>query len=146
MATRPLQVTIRGVMTNTVRATEASDAAHPAIRVMVGALQPLSRSYAVLWREDAGPVRAGRLALGPRSLTLESGKARSRLSLSSFVYRDLVRIESTHDPRERIKDQPTLILQRRGGRTIALAVIEPRVSVHEIAHFLAGALPVTAAA
>jgi hypothetical protein len=133
-------------MTNTVLAAEASDAAHPAIRVMVGALQPFSRSYAVLWREDAGPVRAGRLELGPRSLTLESGKARSRLSLSSFVYRDLVRIESTHDPRERIKDQPTLILQRRGGRTIALAVIEPRVSVHEIAQFLAGALPVTAAA
>jgi len=84
--------------------------------------------------------------LGPRSLNLENGKARSRLSLSSFAYRDLVRIEATHDPRERIKDQPTLILERRGGRTIGLAVIEPRVSVHEIAQLLADALSATAAA
>jgi hypothetical protein len=135
-----------GVMTNTVLATEASDAAHPAIRVMVGAFQPHGRSYAALWREDDDRVRAGKLELGARSLTLEDGKARSRLSLSSFAYRDLVRIEPTHDPRERIKDQPTVILERRGGRTIALAVIEPRVSVHEIAQHLAEALSVTAAA
>jgi hypothetical protein len=133
-------------MKNTVLATEVSDAAHPAIRVTVGALQPHSRSYAALWREDDDRVRAGKLELGARSLTLEDGKARSRLSLSSFAYRDLVRIEPTYDPRERIKDQPTLILERRGGRTIALAVIEPRVSVHEIAQHLAEALSVTAAA
>jgi hypothetical protein len=134
-------------MKSAVFVTEASEAARPAIPEPTGATpQPSRRSFAALWREDGGPVRAGRLELGPRSLTLESGKARSRLSLSSFVYRDLVRIESTHDPRERIKDQPTLILQRRGGRTIALAVIEPRVSVHEIAQLLADALSVTAAA
>ena len=144
MAGGALRAKILSTMKNGANATDQSKAPRRIIRDPRAAAH--ARSYAVLWREDAGPVRAGRLELGPRSLTLESGKARSRLSLSSFVYRDLVRIESTHDPRERIKDQPTLILQRRGGRTIALAVIEPRVSVHEIAQFLAGALPVTAAA
>ena len=120
--------------------TDHPEAALEAVR------SPLERCYAVLWREDSGPVRAGKLTLGPRSLNLESGKARRRLSLSSFAYRDLVRIETTHDPRRRIKDQPTLVLHRQRGKTIALAVIEPRVSVHEIGQFLAGALPVTAAA
>src|SRR6266508_611884 len=146
MAATALHAKIPTIMQRTLIATDRSEAAERAVRDATAAAQSHGRTYAVLWRDDGGPVRAGKLDLGARSLTLENGKARSRLSLSSFVYRDLVRIEATHDPRERIKDQPTLILQRRGGRTIALAVIEPRVSVHEIAQFLAGALPVTAAA
>jgi hypothetical protein len=147
MAAGALQAKIRSIMKNTGFAAEASGAAHPAIREpRAAALPPHRRSYAVLWREDDGPVRAGKLELGAHSLTLEDGKARRRLSLSSFAYRDLIRIEATRSPRERIKDQPTLILERRGGRAIALAVIEPRVSAHEIAQLLADALSVTAAA
>jgi hypothetical protein len=147
MTAGALRARIPSIMQETVIATDPSEASHRGVRdAAAAAPQPHGRSYAVLWREDGGPVRAGKLELGPRSLNLENGKARSRLSLSSFVYRDLVRIETTHDPRGRIKGQPTLILERRGGRTIALAVIEFRVSVHEIAQLLEDALPVTAAA
>jgi hypothetical protein len=146
MTAAALHAKIPSVMQRTVIATDRSEAAERAVRdATAAATQPRRRTYAVLWSEDGGPIRAGKLELGARSLSLENGKARSRLSLSSFVYRDLVRIEATHDPRERIKDQPSLILERRGGRTIALAVIEPRVSVHEIAQLLADALSATAA-
>lgn len=113
---------------------------------MAAAVQPRACSYAVLWREDGCSIRAGKLELGARSLSLEDGKARSRLSLRSLLYRDLARIQTTHDPRERIKEQPTIILERRGEATIALAAIEPRVSIHEIVQVLADALSATAAA
>jgi hypothetical protein len=113
---------------------------------MATVLQPRRRSYAVLWREDGGPVRAGKLELGPRSLSLANGRARSRASLSSLLSRDLVRIQTTHDPRERIKNQPTIVLERRGGATLTLAVAEPFVSVHEIVQLLADALSGAAAA
>jgi hypothetical protein len=146
MTAGTLPAKIPSIMQHTLIATDRSEAAAHAVRDATAAAQPRARSYAVLWCEDGGPVRAGKLELGPRSLNLENGKARSRLSLSSFVYGDLVRIEATHDPRKRIKDQPTLILERRGGRAIALAVIEPRVSVHEIAQLLADALTASAAA
>lgn len=113
---------------------------------MATAVQPRARSYAVLWREDGGSIRVGKLELGARSLCLEDGKARSRTSLNSLLYRDLVRIQTTHDPRERIRDRPTIVIERRGGAKIALAVIEPFVSVHDIVQTLADTLPGAAAA
>jgi hypothetical protein len=121
---------IRTVMSHIVKARQRSVPVAPPVR---------ARSYAVLWREGAGSIQAGKLELGPRSLILENGKARSRLSIRSLVYRDLAGVRTTRDPRERIRDQPTIVLERCGGATIALAAIEPLVSVHEIAEVLADA-------
>jgi hypothetical protein len=121
---------IRTVMSHIVKARQRSVPVAPPVR---------ARSYAVLWREGGGSIQAGKLELGPRSLILENGKARRRLSIRSLVYRDLAGIRTTRDPRERIRDQPTIVLERCGGATIALAAIEPLVSVHEIAEVLADA-------
>jgi hypothetical protein len=107
---------------------------------MATAVLPRARSYAVLWREDEGLIRAGKLELGLRSLSLEEGKARSRFSLRSLRYEDLVRVQTAHDPRERIRDQPTIMLKRRGGGEIALAAIDPNASVHDIVQSLADSL------
>jgi hypothetical protein len=113
---------------------------------MPAAAQARARNYAVLWRQGRGPVRTGRLEFGPHSLRLEDGTARKRHSVSTVLYRDLVRVRTTSDPRERIQRRPTFILERRRGTTVAVAAIDPLVSVHELAEMLAGALTGTAAA
>ena len=45
-------------------------------------------SYAVIWRSGDGPVRPGKLVLGPTSFHLETGKPGGRLSAQRIRYAD----------------------------------------------------------
>lgn len=89
------------------------------------------KSYAVLWREGSGPVKAGKLVLGPTSLCLESGSGRGRVSSRVLRYAELTDVGSA-TLRERISSRPTAFIDRSGGERLAIAVMDGLGSVREI--------------
>jgi hypothetical protein len=93
-------------------------------------------SYAVIWREPAGPLRAGKLILGPTELRLESGAPRGRLSARTLRYADLSGVEMSSRPEERIHGGPTVLVKRTGQATLALATVGSPGSLHEVAERL----------
>jgi len=104
------------------------------------------RSYAVTWREGDGQVRAGKLMLGGTSLRLEGGTARSRLSEESILYARLSKVGITRSPEERIGGSPTLVLERPGRPSLAIACIDGLGCLREVAQRLERAIAGTAAA
>lgn len=95
-------------------------------------------SYAVIWREGDGPVRAGELILGSTRLRLETGARRGRLSAQSLRYEELASVE-TAPPAERLHGRPTAVLERRDRERLAIAALDG--SVREIVERLVSGLP-----
>jgi hypothetical protein len=89
-------------------------------------------SYAVVWREDVGPVYAGRLDLSPCSLRL-SGAASEVRSQQQLLYRDLADVHIERRPRARLAQLPTLVLECRDGSVVHLASVQGLGSLHELA-------------
>jgi hypothetical protein len=97
-------------------------------------------SYAVIWREAAGPLWAGKLVLGPTELRLESGAPRGRLATRTLRYADLSAVETTRLPEERIHGRPTVLVKRTGKAPLAIATVESPGSLHEVAERLVDAV------
>lgn len=97
-------------------------------------------SYAVIWREGEGPVKAGELVLGPTRLRLETGARRERLSAQSLRYEELASV-ATAVPGERLHGRPTAVVERRGRDRLSIATIEGGGSVSEIVERVARLLP-----
>jgi len=104
------------------------------------ALAMFPRSYAVVWREGEGPVRAGELVLGPTSLRLETGAPRERLSAQSLRYEELASV-ATAPPAQRIRGRPTAVVERHGRDRLAIAAVDGLGAAHEIVERLARLLP-----
>jgi hypothetical protein len=98
------------------------------------------QSYAVIWREAAGPLRAGKLILGPAELRLESGAPRGLLSARTLRYAGLSSVEMTRLPEERIHGRPTVLVKRAGKAPLAIATVESPGSLHEVVERLADAV------
>ena len=98
-------------------------------------------SYAVIWREGAGPVSAGKLVLGPTALTLESGAPPGRLTTRRLRYEHISSVESASSPAQRVRDRPTSLLRRRDRELLAIAAVAGLGAAREILDRLAGAVP-----
>jgi hypothetical protein len=94
------------------------------------------RSYAVTWREGDGPVRAGKLELGPRGLQLEGGAARGRLSARRIFYGHLSGVAPARQPSDRIGGHPTLVLKRFEQAPVAITSVDNPGCLHELAQRL----------
>ena len=108
--------------------------------------KPQRRSYAVTWREGDGQVRAGKLTLGATNLHLEGGRARSRLSEEGIQYGGLSRVGTARRPEERIGGRPTLVLERPGRPSLAIACLDGLGCLREVAERLERAIAGTVAA
>ena len=97
-------------------------------------------SYAVTWREGDGQVRAGKLMLGATSLRLEGGTARGRLSEERILYGRLSKVGTARRPEERIGGRPTLVLERPGRPSLAIACVDGLGCLREVAQTLERAI------
>lgn len=97
-------------------------------------------SYAVIWREGDGPVRPGKLVVGPESLELETGTPDGRMTAYWVRYADLSSVERAL-PEQRLRDRPTALLTRPDREPLAVAALEGMGFYQEIVERIAGALP-----
>jgi hypothetical protein len=68
-------------------------------------------TYAVVWSEAAGPVRAGKLVLNDDGVRLEGASTRT------IAYAEIGRLRVARGLTERIQGQPSIVLELvRGGR------------------------------
>lgn len=84
-------------------------------------------SYAVVWREDEGPVHAGRLELDAQELWLVGAGAPHRLA-----YRALAHVDVERRPHARLASRPTLVLEGRRGRVLHVACVQGLGSLLEV--------------
>lgn len=96
-------------------------------------------SYAVLWQEGNGPVSAGKLVLGPTSLRLEAGAGHTRSTSRVLRYAELASVGKAA-PAERIRSQPTAVVERDERDRLAIAALDGMGSVREIVEQLAARL------
>lgn len=96
-------------------------------------------SYAVLWCEGEGPIRVGKLVLGPTGLRLETGAGRVRASSRVLRYADLTSV-GTVAPSERIRTQPTAAVGRSGRERVRIAAVDDLGSLREIVERIADRL------
>ena len=101
--------------------------------------EQLRRSYAVIWRTGEGPVRPGKLVLGPTSFRLETGKPGGRSTTEGIRYADLASVEKAPSS-QRIHGRPTTLVRRLEREPVAIAALDGPGSAHEIAERLARAV------
>lgn len=94
-------------------------------------------SYAVAWREESGPIHAGKLELGERRLSLEGSGPRGSLARRRIVYDDLTGVRIGRAPADRMDGRPSVILDRRTAPPISIAAIGGAGVVFELAAVLA---------
>lgn len=100
-----------------------------------GTLLRMSRSYAVTWRDGAGPAHSGRLELRAAGIVLEGMNGGGPVSVL-VPYAELVGSRVAAGP-ERLDSRPTLVLERRAGRAIRLASVGAPGMISEVAEQLA---------
>jgi hypothetical protein len=89
----------------------------------------------VLWSEDGGPPRPGRLDLSPATLTLAGG---SRLQ-PEFLEIPVAAIEHVRigrRPHERVGGRTAVLLALRDGAAVAVASLAATGTLHELAERL----------
>jgi hypothetical protein len=97
------------------------------------------KSYAVLWREGDGPVSAGKLVLGPKSLRLDAGAGRTRSTSRVLRYAELATVGMAALA-DRIRSRPTAVVERNERDRLTIAVLDGTGSVREIVEQLAAQL------
>ena len=69
-----------------------------------------TRTYAVVWQKDAGPVVPGQLQLLADAIRLRGG-AHSRPVEHALAYEELSAVRLGRQPEERIQGRPSLLLE-----------------------------------
>jgi hypothetical protein len=96
--------------------------------------------YPVVWIEGLGPTYAGSLVLGSTSLTLD-GTAGGVRNAVELPYAELERVRMTRARGERVRDEPTLVVEG-GGRSFRVAAVSEAGVMSEVADALTRAMPV----
>jgi hypothetical protein len=79
-------------------------------------------SYAVSWRDGAGPPHPGKLELRPDGIRLETGGRNGRLRVLALRY-DGVSALRMAQGRERLAGRPTILLERGGRTAVAISAV-----------------------
>ena len=87
-------------------------------------------AYAVLWSENGGALRAGRLDLGTAFLSL-GGRPPRELS-----YDDVADVRIDRRPTVRLAGRPTLVIESRAGDSFRIASLDGAGTLHELAELL----------
>lgn len=94
-------------------------------------------SYAVVWREEGGPLYAGKLELGPDALRVQGSSPEGLVASRAIAYAELVGVRIDRGPTDGINGRPSVVLDRGVGRPISIAAVSGAGIVHEVAHLLA---------
>jgi hypothetical protein len=103
----------------------------------------LRMSYAVLWSEDGGPTRVGKLELCDHALFLDGTNGDSRPS--TLVLDEIASVRIARGRGDRLQGRPVLILERNGRGAVRVATLSGVGALHELAE-LVGARDAHAAA
>lgn len=99
-----------------------------------------SRSYAVVWRKDEGPVVPGQLQLVQEAVKLRGG-GRSQVIEHALRYDMLSAVRLGRHPEERIQGQPSLLLEVSTIERFLVSAIGGLGVVAELADLIAQARP-----
>jgi hypothetical protein len=91
-----------------------------------------SRSYAVMWRSDDRPERAGKLELGADSLRLESGAPRGRLTMETVFYDDVCGVRLVRSQAPQVSSRPALLLDRCARPPLWISSVDAPGSLREV--------------
>lgn len=94
-------------------------------------------SYALVWREEGGPLYAGKLELGPDALRVQGSSPEGLVASRAIAYAKLIGVRIGRAPTDRINGRPSLVLDRGAGRPISIAAVSGAGVVHEVAQLLA---------
>ncbi len=83
-------------------------------------------SYAVVWRENEGPMHVGRLELDGRGLCLVGAESRR------LAFGELARVGVERRPPARLAGRPTLVAEERGGAVFHVACVQGLGSLLEV--------------
>lgn len=94
-------------------------------------------SYAVVWREEGGPLYAGKLELGPDVLRVQGSSPEGLVASRTIEYPELVGVRIGRGRDDGINGRPSVVLDRGTGRPISIAAVSGVGVVHELAYLLA---------
>jgi hypothetical protein len=94
-------------------------------------------TYAVVWREGAGPLARGRLELLSFGLRLD-GVAGCTHVRRAIPYDELAAVRIGRSNGDRLNGHPSLVIDRVEGEPIVLASVALQGAVAELADHLAG--------
>ena len=97
-------------------------------------------SYAVVWREEQGPVYAGSLELRERCVVLGGSAPQARESRRELYYSEIDDVAVDGRAGARLDGRQTLVIDRRRAPNVRVASVEGAGTLHEIAERLAGAV------
>ena len=95
-------------------------------------------TYAVTWEESTRATRAGRLDLGRDALKLSAG-ANGRAVELVVPYTAIGGVSLVREPAARLRGRPTIVLARRDGTDVRIAIVAQSWLLAELAERL-GAL------
>ena len=96
--------------------------------------------YPVVWCEKSGPTYAGSLVLGPSSLTLDGAVGGAR-NVVELPYSRLVRVRMASGHGERLRGQPTLVVDTTRS-SLRIAAFGGAGVMNEVADALTRTMPV----
>jgi hypothetical protein len=92
----------------------------------------MKTTYAVVWREGVEPLASGRLEVRPGEVFL-SGAHEGHPVEREIPFENLLTIRVGRAAEDRLDGQPTLVLERRTGRTVRVASVAQPGIVAELA-------------
>jgi hypothetical protein len=96
-------------------------------------------SYAVIWREDDGPLYAGKLEFADTHLLLCGSASSGRESDQKLFYDEFADARIERRPDARLAGRPTLVLERSGGTRLRVGSLTGCGAIHELADRLLAA-------
>jgi len=96
-------------------------------------------SLSVVWSEDAGPLRPGRLDLCGSRIVLTGGSRLEQIRLE-VPFSELRGVRIARGTDERLGGRATLLLERHDGRVISIAGVATIGVLHEVSEHVRAAL------
>jgi len=90
-------------------------------------------TYAVVWSENGGALRAGRLELASGSLHLGGNPARE------LAYDEVTDVRIDRRPQLRLAGRPTLVIENRAGDSFRVASFDGAGTLNELTERLEAA-------